>query len=666
MYFSDFDSSPRLLLIAVGFLFLLSISVTPVLADDVNYRYVNMSKQDLKSKGKKISVIRSPLSGAPSIKEDESTLRIELNTGKSIDKPINVWLKPSFGEAREKIQLDVETVEKNQPSELWPDKTVNVVEVSVPSLDGDLREDLYDLHVKWKRYWGLITVKDFQPRALQVTDEIPDDPKVATIADPQVGDPRALMGGASEAWNEKSLNPLDYSWSEVIGDASPGGRWGGFQKVVQEINAQDPDFILVSGDLTFGAGYKYEMEDAYRLLNQFQAPTFVSSGNHDGYAIPLRPDGQTRWEKVFGPLYYSRNIGSNLHLTSINSYDWAGKHRNPLTWGGQVKGDQLQWLDNDLTSWRNSNPNGTLVTFAHHDPSWEQSPGVVDGMLDHGGAKDQRWSGDNRLSLRNLLNDAKVDVHFAGHSHVNRVARYVDDDSQYGKLVETLGSDCFREVEPKSGTLNDEYSLTDCNNAGSSSPSQFALKYDVLNESHGPLFVETTTVSSETGEYWGWRMFPLDRNSGYWSYYNGYQRGGVDPSDLGYPMTDGELQNLEDAQPIPDHFHGNVNSDVVDVGYYSTPSYLLDVNTVTDKPTQVTYRVENNSEVGVSGTITATLETCGYVSTTNGDKKWTRTDTDAERTDVSVSYSVGANSSKEVTARSWTGTSSCGSSGSWL
>lgn len=651
-------------------LFVFSLLLAPAMATtthagDIDYRYVNLSKQDLKSKGKKIKVIQSPLAGAPSIVKEGTTLRIEVTTNKTIDKPINVWLKPSFGEAREKISLNVKSIEKNQASTLWPDKTVHVIKASVPSIGGDVKQTLYDLHIKWQRYWGLITIKDRQSRAVEIVKSIPDDPKVVTIADPQVGDPRAMMGGASEAWDEGVIDPLDYTWSEVIGDASPGGRWGGFQKVVQEINAQDPDFILISGDLTFGAAYEYEMEDAYRLLNQFHAPTFISSGNHDGYDIPLRPDGQAKWERIFGPLYYSRDIGSKIHVTSINSYDWAGKHRNPLTWGGQVRDEQFNWLKNDLTSWRNNHPSGTMITFAHHDPSWEQSPGVVDSLLDLESPKDQRWSGDNRLSLRNLMNDAKVDVHFAGHSHVSRVARYVDDGSQYGKLVETLGDDCFRKVTPHTGDLNDDYSLTDCSNADSASPSQTTLKYDILDQTNGPLFVETTTVSSESGEYWGWRSFNLNRQSGYWSYYNGYQRGGVDPDVMGYPMTAGELEDLEDIQPIPDHFHGSVNQDIVDVGYYSTPSYLLNVEKVTDNSTKVEYRVENNLAVDVSGTIIQSLETCDYVSVSGGDKNWTRTHKSADRTDVSISYSVSAGQTKTVSASSWTGPSSCDSSSWW-
>lgn len=645
--------STRIRLILMTALATLAMAgMTPVQAE-INYRYLDLTKQDLPGDGPKIDVIESPLAGAPQIRPDGTRLRIEVDDYRVLEQPVQVWLVASFGEARERINLTVESISRNRPSQLWPNRTVHVIQARLPSLGGDVTEDLYDLHIKWSRYWGLTTIQDVQHRAVKIVDRIPSSPRVVTIADPQVGDPRALLDAAKESWEEGNLDPLNYTWSEVIGDTSPGDRWAAFQKTIQEINAQNPDFVLVSGDLTFGAAYEYEFEDAYRLLNQIQAPTYITPGNHDGYDNPFRADGLAKWEKFFGPLYYSVDVGNNIHITSINSYDWPNKHRLVTTWGGSVRDAQLNWLASDLNSWRNNHPDGLMMTFAHHDPSWEQSPGLLDNILN---PADQQWSGENRLSLRNLINDAQVDVHFAGHSHTNRVARYIDDGSQYGKLVETLHGNCFRHTTPREGTQNDIYNIPHCGQADAAN--QQHLKNELLDERNGPLFIETTTVSSE-GAYWGWRAFDLDRINGSWG-----ERGGVDSSVMGYPMTSAALHDIGETQAVPGP-GTRINQDVVDVGYYSHPSYFINVEQITDSATLSEYRISNNSLVGFNGTVVQSVNSCDTVTVYGGNKTWERTDKANARTDVRASYHVAAGETITVSVHAASGASSCEDNNDW-
>jgi 3',5'-cyclic AMP phosphodiesterase CpdA len=633
----------------------------------VDYKYINGSKEDL-GNGKKIKIIKSPLSGAPKFSKANQTITIELGKNASVNKPLNVWLKPSFGEAREKISLNVKSINNNQPSYLWPNRNVTAVKVELPDLGSDFKPGLYDIHVKWQEYWGLVTKKDLEPRALNIVKSYPDTPKVALIGDPQVGDPRALIGAAKTAFNNKSLDVFSMTWDEVIGDASPGNRWAAFQKAIQEINAQDPDFVVFSGDLTMGVDYGYEFNDAYRLLNQFKVPTYISPGNHDGYNHLTGPDGLKKWKRYFGPLYYSVDIGPNVHLTSINSFDWSSLQRTTLRvattiWGGSVGDDQLNWLQTDLSSWRANNPNGLLLTFAHHDPSWEQSPTVIDSLLDLESPQDQKWSGSNRLELRKTLNENKVDAHLAGHIHGNELSRYLDDGSKYGQLAKTIEGDCVSKITPQKGDLNDQHSIETCSDANSSN--QYQLRWDLQDYSEGPLFVKTTTISSSTSDYWGWRIVEMDRQDGYYSWWNGYQRGGIDPSIVGYPMTQSHMDNALNNQTLSWLTGQHVDQDLADLGLYSTPSYMLDVNKTSDQPTLSRYSIDNNLKTPVDGELILSLNTCSSVSVSNGDKIWTREDKSAERTDVKVGYSVDANQSIQVTAQSWTGASSCNDSSSW-
>jgi len=109
---------------------------TPAYAD-IDYRYLDLSKQDLPGQGPKIDVIESPLSGAPQIRADRARLRIEVDDARVLEKPLNIWLKPSFGEARERIDLEVLSIDRDRPSRLWPERRVHVVHVRVPALGDD-------------------------------------------------------------------------------------------------------------------------------------------------------------------------------------------------------------------------------------------------------------------------------------------------------------------------------------------------------------------------------------------------------------------------------------------------------------------------------------------------------------------------------------------------
>lgn len=570
--------------------------------------------------GRRINTVRYPLVGVPAIVEPGETLRVELDVDGTLGA-VSATLSPSFGAATAATDLSLEAV-RTESSEIWGDVDYAVATFEVPDLDRQFTESLYDLRVE------VDGVVDGQPRAVSVHDPFPDDPQIAVMGDPHVGDPRPFRDGARESFEQRDPNPFLFRYGETFGTATEEDRWGAFQRANAELNAQNPDVVIAIGDLAFGsADYYQEYEDAYRVLNLLDAPTFVTLGNHDGYVTPgAGIDGKELYRRYFAPWVYSVDIRSDLHFVSMDSYDWPAIDRIapsaiPSTFGGQVRDPQFEWLAADLRSWREANPDGTILTLSHHNPSWrgtEQGEAtrtadgtpvaeqVARGAEGSGGG----WLGKNRIAVRNLLAEVGVTLHLSGHAHRDRVGRYHGEDT----IVATTGTG-LEHVGPENDLLD----------------TPTAEKRDILATGDGPLFVEATTAASGTTQYWGWRTATLNREGD-----------PLDPRTIGYPATDAflEARALE-----PDRW----SATNADLGLYSTPSYLLDAEVVKSTPRCVRIRVENGLGRDFHGAVTVPLAACAGARVENADVVWQRFQDDWK--DVRVAFTVPAGETLEVTVR---------------
>ena len=316
-----------------------------------------------------------PLSTVPVFvkKESNFTINFESDNFDSLYAYISTAYEPIVDE----VWLDIENV--------WKTGSTWHATVAVPI---NTSEELYNL--------TLITDKNgeffyaSQPRAVSVVNDFSDSFNFIHVSDLHFGDIRGFT--------------VDIQ--KTIG-------WKSIKKCIDEVNLLHPDFVIITGDLVFGQlypfEYSWEYKKCYELIQQFDVPTFLCPGNHDGY-FKFGEDGFELWKEYFGPLYYSFDYG-NYHFVSINSYDWPPYSRRAilfatLNWGGSIQDEQLEWIEDDLSQ---TMSNLTFL-FLHHNPLWDTKTDSIFGREYH-----------NRKELLSLIETFDVDMVLAGHEHEDNI-----------------------------------------------------------------------------------------------------------------------------------------------------------------------------------------------------------------------------------------------------
>ncbi len=169
------------------------------------------------------------------------------------------------------------------------------------------------------------------------------------------------------------------------GAATDTSEIADLREVIKDINIINPEFVLITGDLV----NEGELEDylsrryfsrAQHLLQEFQLPIYLTSGNHDigGWGATPPPDGTARknWWKFFGwkrlnnppqgaPYYtqdYTFNYGK-VHYVGLEAYINYDGWRSQIYGSQSFTTGQMQWLVADLS--QSSAP--TKVLFYHRD-----------------------------------------------------------------------------------------------------------------------------------------------------------------------------------------------------------------------------------------------------------------------------------------------------------
>lgn len=143
------------------------------------------------------------------------------------------------------------------------------------------------------------------------------------------------------------------------------------RKLRDIVSAQQPDFVIITGDLVRDALRVGEQEATsyYEMymkeIAEFARPVWNVPGNHEMFGIerhlslvsPQHPFyGKKMYRHYLGPDYYSFNYGG-IHFVGLDTIDI-----DDLWYFGHVDGAQLEWLKRDLANVPDSQ---SVVTFNH-------------------------------------------------------------------------------------------------------------------------------------------------------------------------------------------------------------------------------------------------------------------------------------------------------------
>jgi 3',5'-cyclic-AMP phosphodiesterase len=113
-------------------------------------------------------------------------------------------------------------------------------------------------------------------------------------------------------------------------------------RIVDDINAMQPDVVVVAGDLT-AAGYEHEYMAAAAILSQIEPPKVIIPGNHDsrnvGWIHFERYFGNrfSRFRREFGPERAERLKADGFTIVGVDSSE-------PDLDEGRVGRDRYNWI----------------------------------------------------------------------------------------------------------------------------------------------------------------------------------------------------------------------------------------------------------------------------------------------------------------------------------
>jgi predicted phosphodiesterase len=179
---------------------------------------------------------------------------------------------------------------------------------------------------------------------------------------------------------ENQITTQSFSFA-VLADTQ--GRNDIFELMVDDINANEPDFVLHCGDMTT-MGTVEQFEEFLTVSNKLDAPLFTTAGNHD------IKGSNNNYVTYFGTSDYSFQVGDCRFITLDSSTQDLTTEQ--LTWLEQVSGNQ----NTDLEK----------ILFTHVPPFSSQLPGHL--YLDP----------DVPEKLMEILENNEFKYCFSGHLHL--------------------------------------------------------------------------------------------------------------------------------------------------------------------------------------------------------------------------------------------------------
>ncbi len=208
------------------------------------------------------------------------------------------------------------------------------------------------------------------------------------------------------------------------------------EALVDQLLADPPDGVILTGDLTLNGEREGHLELARRLLPLRQAgiPVLVIPGNHDignafaagynrGKTYSVRTVGAEEFAEIYREFGYGQAISRDTASLSYtyplseglwavmldtNKYDRQGAMSIPDN-AGALPEETLRWLEGQLQAAKAQGVE--VITATHH------------GLVDHSERLRQGYTLDNALAARALLEAYGVPLNLSGHVHIQDIAR---------------------------------------------------------------------------------------------------------------------------------------------------------------------------------------------------------------------------------------------------
>ena len=165
-----------------------------------------------------------------------------------------------------------------------------------------------------------------------------------------------------------------------------------FLKILDAVNAEQPDFVVLTGDLCYDVGETVVYQWMVEKLRQLGFPFHVIAGNHDDTILMAEAFGVM--DKVVSDEYYYAFSKSGYRFLFLDT----GK--------GTCHDQQYAWLEEELTT-----ATEPVVIFMHHPPVYGGVP----------------YMDNNHSFLQNEKMQAVLAKYpgnlpiFCGHYHVDKI-----------------------------------------------------------------------------------------------------------------------------------------------------------------------------------------------------------------------------------------------------
>lgn len=169
--------------------------------------------------------------------------------------------------------------------------------------------------------------------------------------------------------------------------------------ITEDVNAMEPDLVIVAGDLTAG-GYEWEFAEAADWLEQIECPKVIVPGNHDARNV-----GYLHFERYFGDRFsYLRTAFDEERAETVGAPGYsvvAVDSSEPDLNEGQIGRERYPWIRDGFM-----HPDDLKIFVIHHHLVSIPGTGRERNTIND--------AGDVLAELVNL----GVDIVVSGHKHV--------------------------------------------------------------------------------------------------------------------------------------------------------------------------------------------------------------------------------------------------------